>query len=145
MSFFRENRVGKDRRKKIKGIKVEDLLHGKSDQITTVSIGASIVSAAQVMADMKIGILVVMDDKQNFAGMVAEREIVGALGHHGAKAAEMTVDDVLIRDITACTPETEMSVVLDTMKEKYMRHVPVIVNGKVRGLISMSDILRFLL
>ncbi len=145
MSFFRENRVGKDRRKKIKGIKVEDLLHGKSDQITTVSISASIVSAAQVMADMKIGILVVMDDKQNFAGMVAEREIVGALGHHGAGAAEMTVDDVVIRDITACTPETEISVVLDTMKEKYMRHVPVIVNGKVRGLISLSDILRFLL
>ena len=142
---MKKNGNGRDQRNKIRGVKVQVLLHGKNDKITPVSIRAGIAAAAQVMADMKIGILVVMDDKQNFAGMVAEREIVGALGHHGAKAAEMTVDDVLIRDITACTPETEMSVVLDTMKEKYMRHVPVIVNGKVRGLISLSDILRFLL
>ncbi len=145
MAFFGEKRAGSERRKRIRGVKVQDLLQGKSDKITTVSISANIVAAAQVMADMKIGILVVMDENQNFAGMVAEREIVGALGHHGAAAANMTVGDVLIRDITACTPETEMSVVLDTMKEKYMRHVPVIVNGKVRGLISLSDILRFLL
>ncbi len=57
----------------------------------------------------------------------------------------MTVGNILIRDITAASPETEISVVLDTMREKYMRHVPIIVNGKVNGLISLSDILRFLL
>jgi CBS domain-containing protein len=145
LAFFGEKRDGRDRRKRIKGIKVDDLLQGKSNNITTVSITAGVTAAAQVMADMKIGILVVMDEHQNFAGMVAEREIVGALGHHGAGAADMSVGDILIRNVTACTPETEMSVVLDTMKEKYMRHVPVIVNGKVRGLISLSDILRYLL
>ena len=53
----------------------------------------------------------------------------------------MTVGNILIRDITAASPETEISVVLDTMREKYM----IIVNGKVNGLISLSDILRFLL
>jgi len=145
VAFFGDKRDGKDRRKIIKGVKVKDLLHGKSNQLTTVSIAAKVTAAAGVMANMKIGILVVMDDKQNFAGMVAEREIVGALGHHGAGAAEITVNDILIRDVTACTPETELSVVLDTMKEKYMRHVPVMVNGKVHGLISLSDILRYLL
>ncbi len=145
MAFFKESRGGKDRRKKFKGAKVQDLLEGKNNNITTVSIGAKVTAAAQVMADMKIGILIVMDDNQKFAGVVAEREIVGAFGHNGSQAADMTVSDILIRDITACTPETDMSVVLDTMREKYMRHVPVIVNGKVRSLISMSDILRYLL
>ena len=73
MAFFGDKRDGKDRRKIIKGVKVKDLLHGKSNQLTTVSIAAKVTAAAGVMANMKIGILVVMDDKQNFAGMVAER------------------------------------------------------------------------
>lgn len=145
MAFFKDKRDGKERRDKITSGTVQDVLHGKSGNVTTVHLTANITAAAQVMADMKVGFLVVMDDNQNFAGVVAEREIVGALGHHGAQAADMAVSDIVNKNVTACTPETEISVILDTMKENYIRHVPIMVNGKVSELISLSDILRYLL
>ncbi|MDP6427039.1 MAG: CBS domain-containing protein [Rhodospirillales bacterium] len=91
-----------------------------------------------------IGIIVVVDDSGKFCGMLSDRDIVRAFGRFGAKAAEVQVGDIATRKVTACVSETPLAKVQDLMKEGGFRHMPVVEDGGVKGIISIGDILGFL-
>lgn len=129
----------------IKGIRVESLMGDKKAGLGSISPTATIRDAARVITDMRVGILVVLDEDKKFKGLISERDVARALADHGAEAATMPVTDIASKNITACRPDTELDFVLEMMRTKHFRHMPVMVGEHIAGIISMGDILRFLL
>lgn len=155
MAFFKEKRASdrrersdrrkKDRRTGAKGVFVADIVEDKNTNVSTVSLTATVAECAKVMTFMKVGVLVVLNDNRKLVGMVSERAIVEALGHDEIDLTSQSVADIMNTEVTACTPETELDIVLDTMKEQGVRHVPVLEHDQVTSIISIVDILKFYL
>ena len=130
----------------MKDILVKDLLSGKKQsELGSISVESTVRDAARVISDMRVGILVIFDEQKKFKGLISERDVARVLADHGSDAAEMKAIDVATKNVSGCTPDTELDYVLDTMKTKHFRHMPVMVDNQISGIISMGDILRFLL
>jgi len=132
-----------NKRKETKSLTVNDIIGEKNSQLSTVTKAATVQECAKVMTFMQVGVLIVLDDERKFAGMVSERSIVEALGRDHEDLSDKTAEDLLSTEVTACTAETSLSDVLDTMRDQGVRHVPVLGDGSnIQGIISISDILR---
>ena len=122
---------------------VSDVLAGKDPRIISTKTNILATQAANLMTTERIGIIVV-DDDGKFCGILSERDIVRAFGRFGAKAAQVTVGDIATRKVTACVSETPLAKVQSLMKQGGFRHMPVVEDGRVKGIISIGDILGFL-
>lgn len=123
---------------------VRDVLEGKDPRIISTKTNILATQAANLMATERVGIIIVVDDNGKFCGILSERDIVRAFGRFGAKAAQVTVGDIATRKVTACVTETPLARVQNLMKEGGFRHMPVVEDGRVKGIISIGDILGFL-
>lgn len=123
---------------------VSDVLEGKDPRIISTKTNVLATQAASMMATERVGIIIIVDDAGKFCGILSERDIVRAFGRFGAKAAQVTVGDIATRKVTACVTETPLARVQSLMKEGGFRHMPVVEDGRVKGIISIGDILGFL-
>ena len=123
---------------------VSDVLAGKDPRIISTKTNILATQAANLMTTERIGIIIVVDDDAKFCGILSERDIVRAFGRFGAKAAQVTVGDIATRKVTACVSETPLAKVQSLMKQGGFRHMPVVEDGRVKGIISIGDILGFL-
>jgi CBS domain-containing protein len=123
---------------------VSDVLEGKDPRIISTKTSILATQAANLMATERVGIIIVVDEGGKFCGILSERDIVRAFGRFGAKAAQISVGDIATRKVTACVTETPLAKVQNLMKEGGFRHMPVVEDGRVKGIISIGDILGFL-
>ena len=123
---------------------VSDVLAGMDPRIISTKTNILATQAANLMTTERIGIIIVVDDDGKFCGILSERDIVRAFGRFGAKAAQVTVGDIATRKVTACVSETPLAKVQSLMKQGGFRHMPVVEDGRVKGIISIGDILGFL-
>jgi CBS domain-containing protein len=124
---------------------VKDLLGEKQGKVETVSKGVSVTDAARRMADRHIGMLVVVNEMGNFAGVLSDGDIVRAVGHSEKDLDEVMIGDLITTNITACHPGNNLQQILETMKDKSIRHLPVLDGSEIVGVISVGDMLRYLL
>ncbi len=123
---------------------VADLLEGKSDKIFVVKESASLRDAAAALARRRIGILLVVGETKGFRGILSERDLVKAMAVHGSEATTLKVGDVATHTVRACSADRTLASVLDSMKSGHFRHMPVVDGEKIRGVISITDILEYL-
>jgi CBS domain-containing protein len=123
---------------------ISDVLEGKDPRIISTKTNILATQAATLMSTERVGIIIVVDADGKFCGILSERDIVRAFGRFGAKAAEIQVGDIATRKVTACKSETPLARVQTLMKEGGFRHMPVVEDGRVKGIISIGDILGFL-
>ena len=125
-------------------MKVADILRIKGDDVTTVQSWCSMAEAVQLLSGPPpIGALVVSDDgRRRLDGLVGERDVVRRLGTDGPALLARTVGDVMIHHPATCTPEDTLAEVMATMTRSRHRHLPVVVGGRVVGLVSIGDVVR---
>ena len=111
------------------------------DVITTVAT-ASIAGAIDKLAKHKIGALVVVDDADKIAGIVSERDIVRALSERGAEILSTPLSAVMTRAVVTCSESETVNDVMTRMTRGRFRHLPVIKNGDLAGIISIGDVVR---
>ena len=126
-------------------ITVSDIIEEKGNAVVTTEPDTTIAEAARILSENQIGLLVVSDDVNTLAGVISERDIIKAVWQHGDKVAGMQVKDLMTRTLVGCRPETHPQEVLDLMQKKGFRHMPVLGDGKVLGLVGVSDLYRHLL
>ncbi len=129
----------------LKSVLVKDLMAGKSADVGSISVDATVRDAARVISDMRIGILVIFDANKNFKGLISERDVARVLADHGADAGDVNAVEVATKNVTGCKPDTDLEFVLESMRTKHFRHMPVMEGDRIVGVISMGDILRYLL
>lgn len=112
----------------------------QSQEVTTISPSASASDAAGELSVRRIGCLVVSDDGTTVVGMLSERDIVRELGKRGSACLSDHVRDIMSSDIETCTQSETADEVLRKMTDRRARHLPVIEDGKLKGLISIGDV-----
>ncbi len=108
--------------------------------VITISPDASLADAAQLLAEKRIGAVVASVDGETVAGILSERDIVREIARRGAVCLEDKVESAMTRNVFGCNPDDKTDLVLQTMTSKRFRHLPVMEEGKMIGLISIGDV-----
>lgn len=113
-----------------------------SNRVETISPNATISEAAQILSKKKIGALIVSADGAAVAGIISERDIVRELGVSGDACLTGNVVTIMTANVVGCSPADNAVKILDTMTKGRFRHMPVIVDGKLAGVISIGDVVK---
>lgn len=110
--------------------------------IVTVKPGDQVSDAAQVLAKHRIGAVIVSADGAIVDGILSERDIVRCLGIEGPSSLNKKVSDIMTAEVIGCHPEDTPNSVMEKMSDGRFRHMPVIENGKMIGVISIGDVVK---
>jgi CBS domain-containing protein len=121
---------------------VRAILDSKGHQITGVEPAVKLSAAIKILADKKIGAVLVLSDGQ-IEGILSERDIVRVLGERGAAVLDEPVSAVMTRKVVSCREADTVSAIMEMMTLGKFRHLPVVEDGKVVGLISIGDIVKW--
>lgn len=123
-------------------MQVKDVLDQKGDGVFALALDTTIPSAAEMLAQRDVGALVVMDAATGVVGILSERDITRAVAAHGAKIADMCVQDLMENDVITCCATSSIPEAMETMRVNKIRHLPVLADDdSVAGVISMRDLM----
>ena len=114
---------------------VSQILTGKGGQVFACSPHETLAAAAQQLAERGIGAMVVLDDKDQVAGIISERDIVRAIAGAGAAALASPVQSFMTRGIIYAEPREDLNTLLARMTDRRIRHLPVCNDGKLMGVV----------
>ncbi len=123
-------------------MQVSLLLQTKGADVVTVRSDATIAEVALVLAEHRIGAVVVTDDGRTIDGMLSERDIVRALARPDDGMLAATAASLMTAEVVSCQPDTTVEEVMSTMTERRIRHMPVLVDGSLTGLVSIGDVVK---
>jgi CBS domain-containing protein len=122
---------------------VQQILKSKGDDVVvTVPPTTTVQQVAELLSSRRIGAVIVSTDGKRAAGIVSERDIVRELGKRGTGCLIDTVDKLMTAKIVSCTRAESTDTVLGRMTEGRFRHMPVIEDGVMVGLISIGDVVK---
>ncbi|MEV6305887.1 CBS domain-containing protein [Actinoplanes sp. NPDC051861] len=123
-------------------MRISDILRVKGEQVVTVPPDTPIERLLTTLADHRIGAVVVSRDGAVVDGIVSERDIVRALAARGAAVLAEPVSAIQTTQVRTVTPEAQLEDVERLMTERRFRHVPVVVDGALRGVVSIGDVVK---
>ena len=123
-------------------MRISDVLRAKGTTVVTVAPETDVAGLLAVLARHRIGGAVVSPDGRSVAGIVTERDVVRALAARGAGALAEPVSGIATAQVRTVLPESSLEDVERLMTEGRFRHVPVIVDGALGGLVSIGDVVK---
>jgi CBS domain-containing protein len=123
-------------------MKVAAVLKDKGDKVVTANPEDTVATVAELLKREGIGAVVVKGAGASVAGILSERDIVRAIPTKGADLLESRAADLMTRDVITCTPDMDIDDVRKLMTEGRFRHVPVLVDGKLAGIVSVGDVVK---
>ena len=121
---------------------IGQILAGKGRDVVSTRPDATIAEVARLLKARRIGAVVVIDSRGGLCGIISERDLARGLADHGAKLLEMRVSELMTPDVVTCSPEDGVDKLMKQMTEGRFRHLPVIENGKLAGIISIGDVVK---
>lgn len=121
---------------------VKRILDEKGRKVVTIALDKTVRDAAALLAENRIGAIVVLDDQQEIAGLLAERDVVAAIARYGAECLDRKVAEVMCHDVHTCNEEMDIEAVMEIMNSRRARHLPVARNGRLVGIVSIGDAVR---
>jgi len=119
---------------------VSQVLKKKGNQVVTIQPAATIKDVADKLAELNFGALVVSDNGSSVDGIISERDIVRSLARDGVKCLDSAVSDLMVSSVITCGPEANIEHVMATMTDGHFRHMPIVVDAAMVGLVSIGDI-----
>jgi len=120
---------------------VRSILDSKGHQVLSVEPDARLAAAVKILGEKKIGAVLVISQGR-MEGILSERDIVRVLSERGAGVLEEPVSDVMTRKVVSCRQSDTVAGIMEMMTLGKFRHLPVVEDGKVVGLISIGDIVK---
>jgi CBS domain-containing protein len=122
---------------------IEHILATKGHDVVTVRRSATVADAAAVLRSHRIGAVIVSDDEgATVSGILSERDIVRVLADHGAQALTQSVASAMTSDVFTCDPTATIEQLMGTMTEHRIRHIPVLADGRLVGVVSIGDVVK---
>ncbi|MBA3069100.1 MAG: CBS domain-containing protein [Hyphomonas sp.] len=122
---------------------VEQILNHKGHAVVTLKEDNTLREAAQLLDEKKIGAVVALGRDEQIIGVLSERDIVRQVARHGAEALDMPVGSAMTRAVVTVYGETPVDEALQTMTDRRIRHLPVIQSGRLTGVISIGDLVKW--
>jgi CBS domain-containing protein len=123
-------------------MRISDVLRGKGTQVVTITPDTRVRRLLAVLAEHRIGAVVVSGDGTSVDGIASERDIVRALAARGAAVMSEPVTAIHTAEVRTVTPQTSLEDVMRMMTEHRVRHAPVVVDGRLRGIVSIGDVVK---
>ena len=121
---------------------VANLLATKGRDVATINQERSVRDAIAMLKERGIGALVVTGGTGPLTGMLSERDVVRAFAREGADALDLRVAALMTTAVITCHESTSLNELMTTMTDKRIRHVPVVENGQLVGLVSIGDVVK---
>lgn len=121
---------------------VKSILDAKGRAVATIAPDATLAAAANLLAEKRIGAVVVTGAGHTVAGILSERDIVRSLSEHGARALDRSVDETMTRKVTTCAEQDSLGQLMESMTNGKFRHLPVVEDGRLVGIISIGDVVK---
>jgi CBS domain-containing protein len=121
---------------------VHEILRGKGGDVITIEPGATLHEAMQVLVQHNIGSLVVFDGE--IRGILTERDLLRAGAEDPQQLVRARVEDRMTRTVITAPESVQLREVMDTMTERHIRHLPIVGDGELRGMISIGDVVNAL-
>ena len=122
---------------------VAKLLEGKGDAVFSVRPNETIHAVVDILKAKRIGAVVVTDQNGTLEGILSERDIVRRMADTPGQTLPQSVGDLMTREVKTCAPEDLLMDVLKTMTEGRFRHMPVLSDGNLRGVITIGDVVQY--
>ena len=123
-------------------MKVASILKVKGASVVTTPPRTSIATSARLLRDKHIGALIVSEDGVEVLGIITERDVVHGLADRGPALLELPVSLVMTRAPVTCTPDDDIQTVMSRMTRLRVRHLPVVVDGRLQGVVSIGDVVK---
>jgi CBS domain-containing protein len=121
---------------------VASILKVKGQAVETVRIDSTLMAAAKRLSSKRIGAVVVTDKAGYIAGIVSERDIVHALANEGVACLDRPVSEIMTREVLTCTAGDTIDELMSRMTARRCRHLPVVSDGGLAGIISIGDVVK---
>jgi len=121
---------------------VETILRNKGNWVATIRPDATIAEAVDMLNRERIGAIVVSEDGESVDGILSERDIVIALADGGAELLSRNVDEIMTRRVVTCGPEDTVEELMAEMTNRRIRHFPVVMDGRLCGIVSIGDVVK---
>jgi len=121
---------------------VKAILSAKGTDVVTIEPTAKLAAATELLAARKIGALVVTGADHRVIGIVSERDIVAELAAHGAASLDLPLTEVMTRNVVTCNVADTIASVMEHMTDGKFRHLPVVEQGRLAGIISIGDVVK---
>ena len=121
---------------------IAQILAGKGRDVVSTQPDATVAEVASLLKARRIGAVVVTDAEGALCGIISERDLARGLADHGAKLLDMRVSQLMTADVVTCGPDDGIAQLMQTMTERRFRHLPVIEDGRMIGIISIGDVVK---
>jgi CBS domain-containing protein len=122
---------------------VQHILADKGTAVVTIEPEATLADAAAMLSSKKIGAVVVSADGATVAGILSERDIIRSLTNEGGSALEAKVSRYMTADVVTCSRGADMDHLMQVMTHGKFRHVPVVEDGTLIGIVSIGDVVKY--
>lgn len=119
-----------------------EILVRKGSDVATVTPDDSIAVAIAMLRDRNVGALVVSADGRAVAGIISERDVVRCLADEGGSVLDRHVSELMNTDVATCSPDDHVDALMNLMTERRIRHLPVVQDGALAGLVSIGDVVK---
>lgn len=123
-------------------MRIADVLRHKGHEVVTIEPDASVTDLLLRLREHHVGALVVSSDGRAVEGIVSERDVVRSLCTDGARLLEERVGDIMTADVHTCGPNDHVNDLMRTMTDKRVRHIPVVADGNLLGIVSIGDVVK---
>lgn len=121
---------------------VSQILKGKGDLVFTAGPGETVGAVAALLHTRRVGAMIVVDGEQ-VVGIVSERDIVRVVAEDGAGALKRTIESCMTRDVVFASPAETVDSLLSRMTDRRIRHLPVLRDGRLAGIVSIGDLVKY--
>ena len=121
---------------------VKVILAAKGGDVVCIEPSADLAAAAKLLSARRIGVVVIRGAGGRLSGILSERDIVRAVSEHGADALALPVAQVMTRNVVTCSEEESVAGIMERMTVGKFRHLPVVTEGRLVGLVSIGDVVK---
>ena len=123
-------------------MRINEVIRRKGATVVTIAPGSTVRDLLGLLREHRVGALVVSQDGQQIDGIVSERDVVRRLHTDGEAILDGPVSEIMTAEVHTCEPGTTVDELMALMTERRFRHVPVVVDGRLAGIVSIGDVVK---
>ena len=123
-------------------MQVGHILKSKGSAVTTVTPETTVAEAIRTLSKKRIGAVLVVGADGKLSGILSERDIIHGLAEHGMRLLDMRVPEIMTKAVISCRPDNTVEELMREMTTRRIRHLPVLDDGRLSGIISIGDVVK---
>src|SRR5579862_1098044 len=124
------------------GAKVSSVLNHKGHDVVTVTPEQTVKAVVKVLAQHRIGAVPVVNERGQIIGIISERDIIRGMSQHADAVLTLPAEQLMTREVKTCSSEDQLVDLMEVMTLQRIRHLPVVENGSLQGIVSIGDVVK---